>query len=599
VYLAVGSTGSLLAQQYEYRILELGVPEYGCWQTMNYSDLNDSREIAGHADLLCGVRPYNRRAFFWSVDTGLLDLAGEQVFAQVGRMNNLGQIVGSARFVDAAYSHAFLWTPGIGMVDIGTLDGGLHSEAGDVNDHGEIVGYSWTITSQNHHAIMWSSEGAITYLGSLGGGYSYATAINDIGQIVGDSARPSIGWHAFLWENGSMLDLGTLGGLSSVARDINNLGQIVGYGELPDRSFHAFLWADGVMNDLGSVGQESSAWRINDLGQVIGSSRPQPTEPPLAFLWDSIHGMRPLYSLVVPSDWSEFSYVQINNLGEILVTAQKDFDHDGSLDPSETRPLLLVADGDRDGYKFTIDCDDTNGSVFPGASETCNAIDDNCNAFVDEDGLGEDTDGDGDHNLCDNCPQVANPTQLDTDADGRGNSCDNCTFVVNAGQEDADLDARGDACDNCRLDYNPLQDDYDGDAAGDACDNCLFDYNPAQTDLDDDVEGDLCDLDDGLIYILFHQPDYVEWQEEMGFTSWNSYRGDLAVLRGGGPYTQLPGSNALAGRQCALTDPWAFDGDDPAPGQAAFYLTTGVFGGESGLGKDSAGNVRPNANPCP
>ena len=36
-----------------------------------------------------------------------------------------------------------------------------------------------------------------------------------------------------------------------------------------------------------------------------------------------------------------------------------------------------------------------------------------------------------------------------------------------------------------------------------------------------DDEGDICDLDDGMIYILFHQTDYVEWQEEsdLGTTS--------------------------------------------------------------------------------
>ena len=81
---------------------------------------------------------------------------------------------------------------------------------------------------------------------------------------------------------------------------------------------------------------------------------------------------------------------------------------------------------------------------------------------------------------------------------------------------------------------NYFQDDYDGDSHGDACDNCFFDHNPTQTDMDDDWEGDVCDLDDGVIYVRFHQPEYVEWQEEEGFTSWNSYRGaNLAELRKG------------------------------------------------------------------
>ncbi len=256
-------------------------------------------------------------------------------------------------------------------------------------------------------------------------------------------------------------------------------------------------------------------------------------------------------------------------------------------------------DVDLDGFTSCNDCNDANGLVYPGGVESCNAIDDDCNELIDDDALGEDTDGDSVHNRCDNCRQVVNPAQLDTDADGNGNSCDNCVFVKNPSQSDPDLDSRGDPCDNCPGDYNPFQDDFDGDKSGDVCDNCVFDYNPSQTDLDHDVEGDFCDLDDGIIYTLFHQPDYVEWQQEAGFTSWNSYRGDLGVLRTGGPYTQLPGSNLLASRQCGLTDPWAFDGDDPLPGKSAFFLTTGVFGGESSLGTDSAGSVRPNANPCP
>jgi hypothetical protein len=39
---------------------------------------------------------------------------------------------------------------------------------------------------------------------------------------------------------------------------------------------------------------------------------------------------------------------------------------------------------------------------------------------------------------------------------------------------------------------------------------------------------------------------------------------------------------------------------EPGPGEVAFNLVTGVAGGvESGLGTNSAGAPRPNANPCP
>ena len=111
--------------------------------------------------------------------------------------------------------------------------------------------------------------------------------------------------------------------------------------------------------------------------------------------------------------------------------------------------------------------------------------------------------------------------------------------------------------------------------------------------------GDRCDLTDGLIYVLYPTASTVAWQEEVGFTTWNVYRGDLAVLRSGGSYTQAPGSNALAERTCGLPSTTLADAD-PGPGQTAFVLVTGVAAGfESDLGTTSSGTVRRNTLPCP
>jgi hypothetical protein len=235
-----------------------------------------------------------------------------------------------------------------------------------------------------------------------------------------------------------------------------------------------------------------------------------------------------------------------------------------------------------------------------GASEVCNGIDDNCNGLIDEDSAGLDSDGDGIHNACDNCRFAYNPDQLDSDGDDVGNSCDNCVAIANLGQQDLDSDQRGDACDNCPAAYNPFQDDSDGDKRGDACDNCLFAFNPSQSDFDHDGEGDVCDLNDGLIYVYSTDPNYVEWQQENGFDTWNVYEGDLDVLRATGTYTQAPGSNVLAERHCGLVDPWVEDFASVAVGKVKFSLVTGVAGAvESSLGTNSAGMPRANTNPCP
>jgi hypothetical protein len=282
----------------------------------------------------------------------------------------------------------------------------------------------------------------------------------------------------------------------------------------------------------------------------------------------------------------------------VLPTFYRDGDGDGYGDPSQSAqscaaPPTFVSPGG--------DCDDTRASVYPGALEICDDRDNNCNGLVDDDAQGLDSDGDGIHNACDNCRFAFNPTQLDSDADHIGNTCDNCALLANPNQADTDSDQRGNACDNCPTAYNPFQDDFDGDHVGDACDNCAFDFDPSQADFDHDNEGDICDLNDGLIFVYgTDDKNYIEWQAESGYTTWNSYRGSLAVLRATGQYTQLPGSNPLAGRDCGLGDPWVFDDAIPGPGEVEFNLVTGVAGGvESSLGTNSAGGQRVSANPCP
>ncbi len=106
-------------------------------------------------------------------------------------------------------------------------------------------------------------------------------------------------------------------------------------------------------------------------------------------------------------------------------------------------------------------------------------------------------------------------------------------------------------------------------------------------------------LFDGEILFWFQTRVVSEWQQD-GYDAWNVYRGDLAVLKAGGDYTQVPGSNPAAARVCGLAAPTVSDLYEPGAGNVAFYLVTGVTSGvESDLGFDSGGVVRMNGNPCP
>jgi hypothetical protein len=157
--------------------------------------------------------------------------------------------------------------------------------------------------------------------------------------------------------------------------------------------------------------------------------------------------------------------------------------------------------------------------------------------------------------------------------------------------------------DNCNrmIDEIGFVEDSEDDSVHDLCDNCRFVYNPSQSDFDHDGVGDACDLNDLLIYVSSPNDNVsIKWQHESGYTSWNLYTGDLATLKSSGVYTQVPGSNPLASRQCALSDVTTPDSIVPDPGKVEYSLVTGVTGSvESSLGQNSAGGERANSNPCP
>jgi hypothetical protein len=141
---------------------------------------------------------------------------------------------------------------------------------------------------------------------------------------------------------------------------------------------------------------------------------------------------------------------------------------------------------------------DTDGDGIPDPNDNCPTVANPTQVDTDADGFGD---------ACDNCPYVANPDQADSDGDGIGNVCDNCPNVANQNQLDSDGDGLGNACDNCDFVGNPGQEDGDGDGVGDVCDNCPLVANPTQVDSDGNGVGDACDYicgdinDDGNINV--------------------------------------------------------------------------------------------------
>ena len=157
------------------------------------------------------------------------------------------------------------------ITNLETLPGDSYSYASGINNQGQVVGTSGSNTGSR--AFLYSG-GTMTNLGTLpGDNFSYAYGINDQGQVVGFSVGGNPP-RAFLYTGGTMTNLGTLpGDSSSYAYGINNQGQVVGSSS-GNSGGRAFLYTGGTMTNLGTLpgDSSSSASAINNQGQVVGSS---------------------------------------------------------------------------------------------------------------------------------------------------------------------------------------------------------------------------------------------------------------------------------------------------------------------------------------
>ena len=152
---------------------------------------------------------------------------------------------------------------------LGAIPSHPFSRAWGINNRGQAVGD--TNTGTNGLTAWLYSGGVMTDLGITG----WARAVNDSGQIVGRVKQPgtSYDFHAFLYSTGVVTDLGTLNyGNYSSAFNVNNIGQVVGEAFANSmEDVHAFLYTGGGMLDLGTLGgYYSKANSINNLGQVVG-----------------------------------------------------------------------------------------------------------------------------------------------------------------------------------------------------------------------------------------------------------------------------------------------------------------------------------------
>lgn len=196
-----------------------------------------------------------------------------------------------------------------------------------------------SVTGKICLGFFWE-DGVMTPLTPLGGFQSFASGVNNSGQVVGWAETPVhdptcnapqvLQFRAVLWEprKGTKRELRPLPNDStSAATAINDAGQVVGIsgdcdiavGQLSAR--HSVLWEKDTVIDIGDLGGD--AWHtpmdINNEGDVVGFSNPLGVIgiafAPHAFLWTRAGGVKDLGTL--PGD-AVSQAVGINSSGQIV-----------------------------------------------------------------------------------------------------------------------------------------------------------------------------------------------------------------------------------------------------------------------------------------
>ncbi len=225
-------------------------------------------------------------------------------------LNDWAQVVGRSQLPGNTVEHAFLWERGH-MHDLGALERGADSGALAINEWGTIVG------SSASQPVIWRGRHIAALPVPDGSEVGVATDINNRGQITGN-----VGFsQCLLWQDSESepLDLGTLGGAYCYATAINDLGVVVGSSTTADGDLRGFVWHDGVMREAESIADPSGGYSFSELldinragiaaGRILSSG---PQKRPL--LWTPRRGGRvlPLADTVASAvnDWGAVALVK-------------------------------------------------------------------------------------------------------------------------------------------------------------------------------------------------------------------------------------------------------------------------------------------------
>lgn len=202
-------------------------------------------------------------------------------------VNDKSVIVGTV--ADSSSFHGFV-LKGRRVTEIAPLPGDVQVFALGINNRRQVLAQSLDPNFSSRQFVR--DRGGFTVLQGLAGQtFSIEPVeIQDDGIVVGTDRSV----HAVTWQGGTVMEIeGLQGSLANRGKAINDVGQIAGESVLTDpdlfpQQVTAFVWADGVATALPSLYAgmtASSVIDINDSGVVVGTSLPEGADSrdPLAF----------------------------------------------------------------------------------------------------------------------------------------------------------------------------------------------------------------------------------------------------------------------------------------------------------------------------
>ena len=310
-----------------YTIIDLGIGN-------GPSDINNNGEVAGTT--------LDRHLFYWSAAKGIVKLEGlEGLRGSAVAINHQTMIVGGVKHPNSSYyTLPAFWNIPSGNLNpniLPLLPGHIYGQAVAINDLNHIVGECDNGGVSYQKACFWK-DGTVISLHKPEDQDSEAKDINRYDQVVG-TVLTSRGYRGFFWENGVRTDIGSLGGGQTgditFAFAINDVGQVVGTSRTGNGLWlwRPFIWtktqgmkeipgSESFFPNKGPSEIYADADDINSHSQVVGQVGVwAATSPSKSFYWDKNKGMVDLNNLLPPnSGWQNLFGASINDSGQIVGT---------------------------------------------------------------------------------------------------------------------------------------------------------------------------------------------------------------------------------------------------------------------------------------